>query len=135
MKTDCEGMKPESATAKYAKYANVAAKGCPGGLVRVFRLFGGQDLLLRKVEKTGISPKTADIRFFPLAPAFSRVSGEVGLPVKSVKSVKSILGHYPVGTGCKPIISNHERRRMFYGFYVKITGCGRGRGEMLKAKF
>jgi hypothetical protein len=31
---------------------------CPGGLVRVFRLFRGQSLLSGKLEKNGTSPKT-----------------------------------------------------------------------------
>jgi hypothetical protein len=68
MKTDCERMKTESVTAKYSKYAKADAKTCSGSFVRVFRLFRGQDLLLDKVEKNGISPKIPFARLpFPAA--------------------------------------------------------------------
>ena len=47
---------------------------------------------------------------------------------KSVKSVKSLYAHFSIGNCCRPINSNQNRSRAFYGFYVNFTGVYGGEG-------
>ncbi len=53
---------------------------------------------------------------------------------KSVKSVKSVFAHFSIGTCCRPICSNRNRRQGFYGFYVNFTGGYGGEGGRKKEK-